>query len=150
MVFVELSHVFLDEIIGNQDDCLAFELRSLPGVSKVTIGVGTLLPLASEVGTKLFKHILWEDVHWVDGLVTEVKHTQIFLLFGGSINLYSTTRLLLPLMAGRVGSLAQPLRRVARHSYCLDSSNPRRWRAKRLHHHGGGVCLLFVLLWMDS
>ena len=33
MVFVEPSHVFLDEMIGNQDDCLAFELQSLPGVS---------------------------------------------------------------------------------------------------------------------
>ncbi len=33
--------------------------------------------------------------------VTEVKHTQILLLFGGSVNLYSTTGLLLPLTAGR-------------------------------------------------
>ena len=79
-----------------------FELRSLPGVSKVAIGVGTLLSLASEVGAKLFGHILWKNVCWVDGRVTEVKHTQILLLFSGSINLYSTTRLLLPLMAGRV------------------------------------------------
>jgi hypothetical protein len=31
----------------------------------------------------------------------------------------------------------------------VDSSNPRRWRGKQLHHHGGGVCWLFVLLWMD-
>ncbi len=31
----------------------------------------------------------------------------------------------------------------------VDSSNPCRWRGKRLHHHGGGVCWLFVLLWMD-
>jgi hypothetical protein len=29
------------------------------------------------------------------------------------------------------------------------SLNPRRWRGKRLHHHGGGVCWLFVLLWID-
>jgi hypothetical protein len=69
-------------------------------VSKVAIGVGTLLSLASEVGAKLFGHILWEDVRWVDGWVTEVKHTQILLLFGGSVNLYSTTVLLLPLTAG--------------------------------------------------
>ncbi len=33
MVFVEPSHIFLDEMIGNQDDRLAFELQSLPGVS---------------------------------------------------------------------------------------------------------------------
>ncbi len=58
MVFVEPSHLFLDEIVGNQDDSLVFELRSLPGVSKITIGVGTLLSLAGEVCAKLFGHIL--------------------------------------------------------------------------------------------
>ncbi len=47
------------------------------------------------------------------------------------------------------GSLARPLRRLAYHSYCVDSSNPHRWKGKRLHHHSGGVCLLLVLLWMD-
>jgi hypothetical protein len=87
MVFVEPSHVFLDEMVGNQDDSLAFELWSLPGVSKIAIGVGTLLSLAVEVCAKLFGHILWEDVRWVDGGVTEVKHTQILLLFGSSVNL---------------------------------------------------------------
>ncbi len=71
-------------------------------MSKIAIGVGTLLSLASEVGAKLFGHILWEDVRSVDGWVTEVKHTRILLLFGGSVNLYSTMGLLLPLMAGRV------------------------------------------------
>jgi hypothetical protein len=45
MVFIEPSHIFLDEMIGGQDDCLAFEFRRLPGVSKVTISVGTSLPL---------------------------------------------------------------------------------------------------------
>ncbi len=102
MVFVEPSHVFLDEMVGNQDDRLAFEFQSLSGVSKIAIGVGTLLSLTSEVRANLFGHILWGDVCWVDGWVTEVKHTQILLLFGGSVNLYSTTGLLLPLMAGRV------------------------------------------------
>jgi hypothetical protein len=102
MVFVEPSHVFLDERIGDQDDRLVFKLRSLPGVSKVTVSVGTLFTLTSEVGAKLFGHILWKNVRWVDGRVTEVKHTQILLLFGGSVNLYSTTGLLLPLTAGRV------------------------------------------------
>ncbi len=67
MVFVEPSHVFLDEMIGNQDDCLAFELRSLPGVSKVTIGVDTLFFLTSEISAKLFGHIHWENVRRVDG-----------------------------------------------------------------------------------
>ncbi len=30
------------------------------------------------------------------------------------------------------------------------SLNPCRWRGEQLHHHGGGVCWLFVLLWIDS
>ncbi len=72
------------------------------GLNKVAISVGTLLSLTSEISAKLFGHILWENVRWVDGQVTEVKYTQILLLFGGSVNLYSKTRLLLPLMAGRV------------------------------------------------
>ncbi len=42
------------------------------------------------------------------------------------------------------------MRKAARHSDGEDSLNPRCWRGKRLHHHGGGVCWLFVLLWMDS
>jgi hypothetical protein len=42
MVFVEPSHVFLDEMIGDHDDSLAFELRVLHGVSEVTISVVTL------------------------------------------------------------------------------------------------------------
>ncbi len=71
-------------------------------LSEITIGLGTLRSLAGEVCAKLFEHILWEDVRWVNGRVTEVKHTQILLLFGSSVNLYSRTGLLLPLMAGRV------------------------------------------------
>jgi hypothetical protein len=77
MIFVEPTHVFLDEMIGNHGDHLAFELRSLPGVREATISVGTLFSLASEVRAKLFRHILWENVRRVDGGITEVKHTQI-------------------------------------------------------------------------
>ncbi len=102
MVFVEPSHVFLDEMVGNQDDSLAFELQSLPGVSEIAIGVCTLLSLAGEICANPFGHIPWEDVCWVDGWIMEVKHSQILLLFGGSVNLYSTMGLLLLLMAGRV------------------------------------------------
>ncbi len=40
--------------------------------------------------------------------------------------------------------------KAARPSGGMVSSNPRRWRGERLHHYGGGVCLLLVLLWMDS
>ncbi len=43
MVFIEPSLVFLDEMVCDQDDRLAFELRSFPGVRKIAIGVGTLL-----------------------------------------------------------------------------------------------------------
>ncbi len=43
MVFIEPSHVFLDEMVGDQDDRLAFEHQSLPGVSEIAVGVGTLL-----------------------------------------------------------------------------------------------------------
>ncbi len=42
------------------------------------------------------------------------------------------------------------MHKAAHHSDSVDSSNPRRWRGKRLHHHGSSVCWLFVLLWMDS
>ncbi len=49
MVFFEPSHVFLEEMIGNHDDSLAFDLRSFPGVSEVTISVVTLFSLASEI-----------------------------------------------------------------------------------------------------
>ncbi len=62
MVFVEPSRVFLDEMIGDQDNRLVFELQSLPGVSKVTISVVTLFSLTSEISAKLFGHIVWENV----------------------------------------------------------------------------------------
>ncbi len=39
--------------------------------------------------------------------------------------------------------------KAAHHSDGVDSLNSRCWRGERLHHHGGGVCWLFVLLWMD-
>jgi hypothetical protein len=99
MVFDEPSHVFLGEMIDDHNDCLVFELQSLPGVGEVTISVVTLFTLTCDISTKLFGHILWENVRRVDGQVTEVKHTQILLLFGSSVNLYSTTKLLLSLTA---------------------------------------------------
>ena len=46
--------------------------------------------------------------------------------------------------------LGKYMRKAARPSGGMESSNPRRWRGEWLHHHGGGVCWLFVLLWMDS
>jgi hypothetical protein len=99
MIFVEPTHVFLDEMIGDCDDRLAFELRSLPGVSKVTISIVTLFSLANEICAKLFRHVLGDNVRRVDGCITEVEHTQIFFFFGSIINLYPTMRLPLPLTA---------------------------------------------------
>ncbi len=49
-----------------------------------------------------------------------------------------------------VSGLRQYMRKAARHSGGMDSYNQHCWRGKRLHHHGGDVCHLFVLLWMDS
>ncbi len=46
--------------------------------------------------------------------------------------------------------LGQYMRKAARPLGSMESSNPHRWRGKRLHHHGGDVCCVFVLLWMDS
>ncbi len=45
--------------------------------------------------------------------------------------------------------LGQYMRKVARPLGGIESSNPRRWRGKGLHHHGGEVHCVFVLLWMD-
>jgi hypothetical protein len=42
------------------------------------------------------------------------------------------------------------MRKAARPLGGVDSLNPRRWKDERLHHHGDGVCCLFVLLLMDS
>jgi hypothetical protein len=42
------------------------------------------------------------------------------------------------------------MRKAPCHLGGMDSSNPRHCRGKHLHHHGGGVCWLFMLLWMDS
>jgi hypothetical protein len=45
--------------------------------------------------------------------------------------------------------LGQYMRKAAHPLGGMESSNPRCWRGKRLHHHGGDVCCVFVLLWMD-
>jgi hypothetical protein len=43
------------------------------------------------------------------------------------------------------GGIGTNMRKATHPSGGMDSSNPRRWSGKRLHHHGDGVCLLFVL-----
>ncbi len=47
-------------------------------------------------------------------------------------------------------SLGKYMRKATRPLGGMDSLNPHRWRGKWLHHHGGGVCWLFVWLWIDS
>ncbi len=44
-----------------------------------------------------------------------------------------------------VGGLGQYMRKAARHSGGVDSSNPCCWRGKRLHRHGNDVCCVFML-----
>ena len=46
--------------------------------------------------------------------------------------------------------LGQYMRKSTRPLGGMESSNPHRWMGKQLHHHGGDVCCVFVLLWMDS
>jgi hypothetical protein len=46
--------------------------------------------------------------------------------------------------------LGKYMRKAARPSGGMKSSNPCHWRGKQLHHHGGDVPCVFVLLWMDS
>ncbi len=119
MIFVEPTRIFYDEMIDNCNDCLVFELRSLPGVSKVTISIVTLFSLASEIHAKLFGHVLGENVRRVDGHIPEVEHTQIFFLFGSSINLYPMTRLFLPLTARGIVLVCIRCCRVVRASVTL-------------------------------
>ncbi len=147
VVFVEPTYVFLDEMIGNHNDCLAFELWSLPGVSKVTISVVTLFALASEISAKLFGHILWENVRRVDGRVTEVKHTKIcFSHWQQYQPLLRNTRLLL-LTAGRIVFVCIGCCRVTLASVMLFRSGSSIWSGT-----GCTVCegILFILPWSTS
>ncbi len=74
---------------------------------------------------------------------TSIKHRGQYKHIDFYINLLNLTK---PFDSG----LKKWMRKAACHSDSVDSSNPHRWRGKWLHHHGGGVCWLFVLLWMDS
>ncbi len=47
-------------------------------------------------------------------------------------------------------NLGKYMRKTARPLGGMESSNPRHWRGRAAPSPGGGVCWLFVLLWMDS
>jgi hypothetical protein len=42
------------------------------------------------------------------------------------------------------------MRKAARPSSGMDSSNTRRWRGERLHHHGDGVCVVCAFCAVSS
>ncbi len=73
---------------------------------------------------------------------TSIKHRGWYKYINFYINLLNLTK---PFNSG----LEKWMSKAARHSGGVVSSNPCRWRGKRLHHRSGGVCWLFVLLWMD-
>ncbi len=74
---------------------------------------------------------------------TSIKHRGQYKYIDFYINLLNLTK---PFNSG----LKKWKRKAACHSGSVVSLNPRRWKGERLHHHGGSVCWLFVLLWMDS
>ncbi len=74
---------------------------------------------------------------------TSIKHRGQYKYIDFYINLLNLTE---PFNSG----LKKWMCKAARHSGSMVSLNPRHWRGERLHHLGGGVCWLFVLLWMDS
>ncbi len=74
---------------------------------------------------------------------TSIKHTGQYNYIDFYINFLNSTK---PFDS----SLEKWMRKAARHLDGVDSLNPCRWRGERIHLHGGGVCWLFVLLWMDS
>ncbi len=113
-------------------------------MSKVTISDDTLFSLTSEISAKLFRHILWKNVRKVDGQVTDVKHTQILFPLGGSVNLYSTARILLPLMAGRIVFVRNGSFGIALASITLFGHESGVGSGTRCTIHEG---ILFILPW---
>ena len=45
------------------------------------------------------------------------------------------------------GGIGTSMRKAAHPSGSVGSSNPCRWRGKRLHNHGDGVCLFVLFVW---
>jgi hypothetical protein len=73
---------------------------------------------------------------------TSIKHRGWYKYIDFYISLLNLTKFF-------NSGLKKWMRKAARHSDGVDSLNPCRWRGEQLHHLGGGVCWLFVLLWMD-
>jgi hypothetical protein len=74
---------------------------------------------------------------------SSIKHRGQYKYINFYINLLSLTKPLDSGLGKRMPKAACPLGGMV-------SSNPRHWRGKWRHHHGGGVNWLFVLLWIDS
>ncbi len=73
---------------------------------------------------------------------TSIKHIDWYKYIDFYINLLNLTK-------PSKSNLEKWMRKAIHHLDSVDSLHPRRWRGKRFHQHGGGVCWLFVLLWMD-
>ena len=84
-----------------------------------------------------WKPLLMEDKQ------TSIKHKGQYKYINFYISLLNLNK---PIDRG----LEKRMHKATYHLGGMVSSNPRRWRGERLHHNGGGVCWLFVLLWMDS
>ena len=74
---------------------------------------------------------------------TSSKHRGLYKYINFYINLLILNK---PINRG----LEKRMHKAASYLGGVVSSNPCRWRGKQIHHHGGGVCWLFVLLWMNS
>jgi hypothetical protein len=77
------------------------------------------------------------------GKPTSINHRSQYKYINFYINLLNLTQSL-------ISGLGKRMCKAARPSGDVVSSNPRCWRGEQCHHHGGAVCWLFVLLWIDS
>jgi hypothetical protein len=85
---------------------------------------------------------LWPPLPPVDK-PTSIEHRDRYKYIDFYINLMN-------LCKSFDSGLGKHMRKAACPLGGMDSLNPRRWRGELLHHHGGGVCWLFVLLWIGS
>ncbi len=127
---------------GNREDCLAFELGSFPGVRKVTSIVVTPFPQVKLAQTFSGMSLGNTSEGLPDAFLR--YNIPIFFLFGGSINLYSTTRLLLLLMNRGIVFICIRCSQVTRASITLFGSGIGVGIGTRCTIHGG---IPFILPW---